>query len=222
MADEGTWETKSKPPRELKVALQFLAEGDDEDALLELKEVVVPGDRATRRRLPSREVQIARLYEDGFSCGHCGKALIPVPVLRAITLFWPDEIPVQANWAGTTHPLYLQFAATFDRANPRAIGGMDRLENLLTSCWACNASQGPFLLEHDESRRSEPRHPKWRGLVPQYLELEARVRDRSTDQWNRLHRLWMRDLKDAELRRDGPMVPCETPPDVALAVVGTH
>jgi hypothetical protein len=199
MSDEGTWETKSKPPRELKAALQLLADGRNDEALAELTEVVSPPDRAASRRLPPRDVQIARLYKDRFSCGHCGKALVPVPVLRAMTLFWPDEIPAGASWAtGTTHPLYLQFAATFDRSNPQAIGGQDRFENLLTSCWACNARQGPFLLEHDEPRRSEPRHPKWRGLVPQYLQLESRLRERSTDQWNRVHRLWVRDLQAAE------------------------
>lgn len=199
MSDEGTWETKSKPPRELKDALQLLADHRDEDALCELKEVVAPSDRASTRRLPPREVQIARLYKDQFSCGHCGKSLIPVPILRAVTLFWPDEIPVNSSWsAGATHPLYLQFAATFDRVNPQAIGGMERFENLLTSCWACNASQGPFLLEHDQPRRSVPRHPKWRGLVPQYLALETRVKEHSSEQWNRMHRLWMRDLRAAE------------------------
>jgi hypothetical protein len=199
MSDEGTWETRSKPPRELKVALQLLAEGGGEDALAELKEVVSPSDRSPSRKLPPRDVQIARLYKDRFSCGHCGKALIPVPVLRATTLFWPDEIPANASWTtGVTHPLYLQFAATFDRVNTPSIGGMDRFENLLTSCWACNASQGPFLLEHDEPRRLEPRHPKWHGLVPQYLALEDRLRERSTEQWNRLHRLWLRDLRAAE------------------------
>ena len=199
MPDEGTWETRSKPPRELKAALQLLADGRSDDARTELGAVVAASERAASRRLPPRDVQIARLYKDHFSCSHCGKALVPVPVLRAMTLFWPDEIPAGTSWtAGTTHPLYLQFAATFDRANPEVIGGMDRFENLLTSCWACNASQGPFLLEHAEPRRSEPRHPKWRGLVPQYLQLEAPLRERSTDQWNRLHRLWMRDLQAAE------------------------
>ena len=174
-------------------------ENRDGDALAELKDIVADPDRRASRHLPAREVQIARLYKDGFSCAHCGKALVPVPVLKAASLFWPEALPVHSSWArGTTHPLYLQFAATFDRAHPDVLGGADKFENLLTSCWTCNASQAPFFLENDEVRLAGPRHPKWRGLVPQYLELEARIRAVSTDQWNRVHRLWMRDLRAAE------------------------
>ena len=199
MSAEETWETKSKPPRELKAALQLLSDHRDDDAVVELKGIVAQTERRANRRPPPREVQIARLYKDSFSCGHCGKALVPVPILKAASLFWPDELPVHTSWtAGSTHPLYLQFAATFDRVNTHTIGGADKFENLLTSCWTCNVSQGPFFLEHEAVRVAEPSHPKWRGLVPQYLQLEERIRSLSTDQWNRLHRLWMRDLKAAE------------------------
>jgi hypothetical protein len=194
-----TWETKTKPPRELRLALELVAEHRDDDALLELKEIVGDPARRANRRLPTREVQIASLYRDGFSCVHCGTALVPMPVLRAASLFWPEALPFQASSpAGASHPLSARFAATFDRAHPHALSGVDRLENVLTSCWPCNVTQGPFFLEHDEARVAEPRHPKWRGLVPQYLELEPRIRERSTDQWNRVHRLWMRDLRAAE------------------------
>ncbi len=199
MSDEDTWEFRSKPPKELKVALGLLSERRDDEALLELKEVVSNGPRRGARKPLPRDVQIARLYKDQFSCAHCGKSLVPDAILRALSLFFPDEFPVQRGWtAGQSHPVYLQFAATFDRVNPNAIGGQDRFENLLTSCWACNASEGPFLLERDEPRRTPPRHPKWHGLVPQYLELGDRLQERSTEQWNRLHRLWQRDLAAAE------------------------
>lgn len=199
MSADATWESKSKPPREFRSALELLAENRDDDALVALKEIVGNADRGASRRPPPREVQIARLYKDSFSCAHCGKSLVPMPVLKAAALFWPDELPVQTSWtAGATHPLFLQFAATFDRVNTNAFGGADKFENVLTSCWACNVSQGPFFLEHDEVRLAEPRHPKWRGLVPEYLRLEPRIRALSTDQWNRLHRLWMRDLLAAE------------------------
>jgi hypothetical protein len=199
MSQATTWESKSKPPRELKEALRLLAEHRDDDAFAELKDIVSDPDRRASRRPPAREAQIARLYKDLFSCAHCGKALVPVPVLKAASLFWPEALPIHSSWAaGSTHPLYLQYAATFDRAHPHVLGGADKFENILTSCWTCNASQGPFFLEHDDVRTAEPRHPKWRGLVPQYLELEARIRAQSTEQWNRVHRLWMRDLRAAE------------------------
>jgi HNH endonuclease len=196
---DGTWESKSKPPRELKVALGLLVDNRDDEAFVELKEIVGHPEHRASRRQPPREVQIARLYQDSFSCAHCGKALVPLPVLKAASLFWPDALPFHTSFAaGSTHPLYLQFAATFDHVHPLGFGGVDKIENVRTSCWTCNVSQGPFFLEHDRVRAAEPRHPKWHGLVPQYLQLESRLRALSTDQWNRVHRLWMRDLQAAE------------------------
>lgn len=192
----------TKPPRELKAALRFLAVNQDAEALAEVESIAALPGHISKGKMPTRQVQIARLYKDAFSCRTCGKALVPVPIMRAASLFWPSLIPYHANWETRGgDSIYVQFAATFDVVALRAT--TQGAERFMTLCWPCKSKRGRFVAEESDVAAVDPLHTKWRGLVPQYLELEERIKAQSVDQWIKVHRLWMRDLGDAERELGG-------------------
>ncbi len=146
------------------------------------------------RRSPSPHMVVAVLRRDHFTCRYCGGQLVPTPVLRAVSLVWPDEIPWNKNWrADSTHPIHVTRSASIDHVSPHAHGGLDdTLDNLATACWACNTSKGEFTLEQLGWVLREPPHDDWDGLVSFYPVLWQAAIEKATDANRKYHVGWMR------------------------------
>lgn len=143
---------------------------------------------------PTRVAAIFR--RDGFHCRYCDARVVPVPVLRAASLVWPDQIPFNPNWrADVTHPIYVSRSATVDHVNPHAHGGDDSsLANLVTACWPCNIQKGEFPLDRLGWSLLTENRDDWDGLISAYPTLWTfgRVRAGSAD--NTFHTRWLKAL----------------------------
>ncbi len=149
---------------------------------------------ARSRRLPiNRNLQVAVLRRDRFSCRYCGMRTIPVPVLRAASLIWPEELPFNRNWrTDVTHPVYAACAATIDHLQPRAHGGSNsELSNLVTACWPCNLQKSEFTLHRLGWALAEITSSAWDGLIYAYPDLWEEGHPNATAGDVRYHLAWL-------------------------------
>jgi 5-methylcytosine-specific restriction endonuclease McrA len=146
------------------------------------------------RRPPPSHIVVSVLRRDHFTCRYCGGQVVPTPVLRAVSLVWPGEIPWNRNWrADATHPIHVTRSATIDHVSPHAHGGRnDALDNLATACWTCNTSKGQFTLEQLGWVLREPSKDDWDGLVSFYPALWQAAAGKATPADRRFHTGWMR------------------------------
>jgi HNH endonuclease len=152
-------------------------------------------DLESRRNPPFADT-VAVFVRDSWTCRYCGSHTIALPVLRALSLLYPNRFPHHPNWkAGRIHPAYLLLSTTLDHIRPRARGGSwNEPTNLVTACWPCNSGKADLTLEElgwsllDEADvRSE-----WDGLTglyPALLESAAQLGGTS------YHRQWLRSLR---------------------------
>jgi 5-methylcytosine-specific restriction endonuclease McrA len=115
-----------------------------------------------------------KIYErDGFRCRYCGLPVIPREVLRATTLVVGSAAfgtgkPNEENHGGA-----LLSWAQVDHVVPWNLGGSTDLQNLVTSCWACNYGKHNYALEQigvADPRERLPSEPteswrRWDGLT---------------------------------------------------------
>jgi hypothetical protein len=152
-------------------------------------------DLESRRNPPFGDT-VAVFVRDCWTCRYCGSHTIALPVLRALSLLYPNRFPHHPNWkAGRIHPAYLLLSTTLDHVRPRARGGSwNERTNLVTACWPCNSGKADLTLEElgwsllDEADvRSD-----WDGLTglyPALLESAAQLGGTS------YHRQWLRSLR---------------------------
>ena len=116
----------------------------------------------------------ARVFaRDGFRCRYCECRVIPRPVRDRMRAMLPGVIRCclkkGENAVGPgEHGAFHALTATPDHVVPRAAGGTNDDENLVTSCWPCNFSKGSDTL--DELGLSDPRDrppimDDWDGLT---------------------------------------------------------
>jgi 5-methylcytosine-specific restriction endonuclease McrA len=152
-------------------------------------------DLESRRDPPFGDI-VAVFVRDCWTCRYCGSHTIALPVLRVLSLLYPNRFPHHPSWkAGRIHPAYLLLSTSLDHVRPGARGGSrNERTNLVTACWPCNSGKADFTLEElgwsllDETDvRSD-----WDGLTglyPALLESAAQLGGTS------YHRQWLRSLR---------------------------
>lgn len=149
--------------------------------------------RAERPPIPP-SVQVPVLRRDHFTCRYCGTRTVPTPVLRAASDLWPEAIPYNPNWrTDSTHPLFVDRAATFDHLRPHSQGGTDiTLDNLVTACWSCNLQKSGFSLERlGWTLKPIDETSTWDGLTATYPALWRKLAPTATAQQEKYHRRWL-------------------------------
>lgn len=143
---------------------------------------------------------------DSFTCWYCGTRTIPEPVLRTLSLLFPEELPWHANWKVTeTHPAYFTLTSSCDHllAGTRH-GEWGGEENLVTACARCNYSKSSYTLEELGWETPISRPSPWMGLTDVYSALFeiARGQGKTSPSGEKYHRQWLRafDAADARLR----------------------
>lgn len=180
-------------------ALAAIANGDRQAADSAVTELRTELPARYRRRSISPSVQARVLRRDRFYCRYCAGRTIPLPVLRAATLLWPDVIPYEATWRiDNTHPMITAHVATIDHVWPIAQGGTSEFENLATSCWTCNAQKSEYTLERlGWDPLPQPPLEDWDGLVSFYPAAWDAVQHKATPTEAKFHTDWLKAFERA-------------------------
>ena len=111
-------------------------------------------------------------YRDNFTCRYCGRKTVFSGLLRIISHLFPKEFPYHPNWKmDKTHPAYWKLSASCDHVVPRARGGSDDVENLVTCCYMCNTIKANWTLEELRWTLLEPSKEEWDGLTGLFVKL---------------------------------------------------
>lgn len=102
----------------------------------------------------------AEVYaRDNLRCRYCQNKLLPLNSLKIIErALGKDIFNVSGNTNQLRHGYVYVVRATADHVVPHNRGGRTNLENLVTSCWACNYGKGGYTLEEiglDDPRISD-------------------------------------------------------------------
>lgn len=120
----------------------------------------------------SIEDKLITFERDKYTCRYCGKQLILVVALRALSIQHPQVFPYHTNWKlAECHPIYWTHGAICGHINKVVSGGTSKLDNLATICVACMYKENA---QHGDSGRvlrmvQEARY--WKGLSVEFRNL---------------------------------------------------
>ena len=124
-----------------------------------------------RGRIPNNKM-LEVFYRDNFTCRYCGRKTVFSGLLRIISHLFPEEFPYHPNWKmDKTHPVFWKLSTSCDHIVPRARGGSDDIENLVTCCYMCNTIKANWTLEELRWTLLEPSKDEWDGLTGLFVKL---------------------------------------------------
>ncbi len=183
----------------LSHALRAVAGNRDDEAASIIGRLRADLPRTESDPSVSPMVQVAIWRRDRFTCRYCGGRTIPPPVLRAISLRWPELVPGnRMARADAVPPPYLAQAATID--HPRASSddaGSTTEENLVTACWLCNTHKGGLGLDQLGWTLLDIADEDWDGLVSTYPSLWESICSLGLEQDALYHAAWLRCFAEA-------------------------
>lgn len=128
---------------------------------------LAPAGLAPKMRRPLANAQRIALHQrDGWRCRYCDSKVIDREVRDRLRRDFPDAV----RWARTPagrHSAVLIHSAVYDMVVPPRRGGTTNLDNLVTSCWLCQAARSGRSFEDlglDDPRSSAPLVDEWDGL----------------------------------------------------------
>lgn len=141
------------------------------------------------------ETQALRVFlRDGFIDRYSGSRLVFPPVLRVLSLAFPEEFPFHRNWKiSETHPAYWELFPTLDHIIPVALGGQDDDDNLVSTSMLRNAAKAHWVLEELGWSLHPPGDlTRWDGMLAWFLDFAERdhqiLRNKYIKRWYRAAR----------------------------------
>lgn len=127
---------------------EALAAARMDDAAQLVEGVAQPGSlQPTKRPAPSLRRWVAIFTRDAYTCRYCLRRTIAPPVLRAVSMLFPQTFKFHPNWkTSECDAAYLVLSTSLDHVIPVTRGGTDDVANLVTACWMCNGMKSNFLL----------------------------------------------------------------------------
>ena len=175
------------------------------------KGLAAPPPPPPAHRTPTQPALVAAvLGRDGFCCRYCGAKVVPVAVLRAAALAFPDAFGADAK-GHPTHAIFGANAATIDVVDPTSASPIegDGVDVAVTSCVGCVAQKGVLSLKRLGWELVKPHGGEWDGLLSSYEPLLLHRRERVLPAPERnFHARWLRafDLDLEVLKRWQPPV----------------
>ncbi len=132
--------------------------------------IVAPADRADPNA--TIEDKVITFERDHYTCRYCGKQLILVAALRALSIQHPQVFPYQGNWKlEETHPIYWTHGTICGHVKKVVAGGTSKLDNLATLCVACMYKENPPRGDGEGVSRTIQQARYWRGLSVEFIRL---------------------------------------------------
>ena len=123
------------------------------------------------RKIPAN-VKVQTFVRDKFQCRYYGTRTVHLGALRLLSHLFPQAFPFHPNWRReVTHPAYWEISSSCDHLIPVARGGDNRLENLVTACYRCNAQKGDWLLEEWNMSLRDASTSTWDGLIHPFIQV---------------------------------------------------
>ena len=117
--------------------------------------------------------KMTQFVNDGFIDRYTGKKLLNPGILKVISHYFPDEFPYHPHWKMTeTHSAYWELIPTIDHIYPIAKGGVDNVENWVTTSMKNNSIKSNYTIDEIHWKL----YPKgnmedWDGLTAMFLQL---------------------------------------------------
>jgi len=144
-----------------------------------------------RANAPSFYAQVSVFRRDGFHCRYCGRRTIFLPLLRALSRLFPEELPWHPHAKLTNcHLAFWRDIASCDHLVPLARGGSSFQENLVTACYMCNSIKQSWLLTEMRWDLLPEQRGNWDGLTGEYSALVSLLGNKDTV----YHRRWQSAL----------------------------
>jgi phage pi2 protein 07 len=100
------------------------------------------------KRSYSKTKMLHVFIKDGFIDRYSGQKLIFPPVLRILSMNYPEEFPFHLNWKmSDCHPAYWDLMPTIDHIVPITKGGDNMNDNLVSTSMIRNSAKANFSLE---------------------------------------------------------------------------
>ncbi|MFE1242991.1 HNH endonuclease [Fictibacillus sp. NPDC058756] len=125
------------------------------------------------KRSYSKALMLRVFMKDGFIDRYSGQKLIFPPVLRILSMSYPEEFPFHPNWKmSECHPAYWDLLPTIDHIIPIAKGGDNTEENLVSTSMMRNSAKSNFTLEELGWQLHSPgKIENWDGQVSWFIEI---------------------------------------------------
>ncbi len=138
------------------------------------RESHVPDDERDRPlKGPEDELALAVFARDSYRCRYCTMQLLSPKAFKRYEHYLDREEFCLAGKANPPKPgASLVFSLVADHLYPRSRGGLTNLDNLVTSCWACNYGKMDYSVEElgiADPRERPPVDDGWDGLRYQRL-----------------------------------------------------
>ncbi len=128
---------------------------------------------AAQSRSYSEIVKTRLFLRDGFIDRYSGKKLVFIGILRLISFLMPEAFPYHTNWKmDSCHQAYWELAPTLDHIVPVTRGGLDRLDNWVTTSMLRNSIKSNWTLEEIGWPLLPPgNRADWDGLITTFTQL---------------------------------------------------
>jgi 5-methylcytosine-specific restriction endonuclease McrA len=126
--------------------------------------------------MPSKARQAGVFQRDGFYCRYCGRSVVALPVMNAVSAIYPTIYRLHPHWkASETDVSFWIDMASVDHVMPLTRSGDNTALNLVTACWRCNELKGNATIRELGWSLTEATESSWGGLSSKLLPLIALI-----------------------------------------------
>ena len=102
----------------------------------------------TKKRTYTISQKMEQFVKDGFIDRYTGQRLLNPGILKALSVYFPDEFPYHPHWKMTeTHMAYWDLTPTIDHIYPIAKGGVDDSSNWVTTSMKNNSIKSNYTID---------------------------------------------------------------------------
>ena len=137
-----------------------------------------------KREPISKQIQYEIFCRDNWHCRYCSDSVFFSPILKILETISPDHGYYHPNGkTGEMLPLFANKFASIDHIIPVTKGGVNDIDNYVTSCWECNLKYGNTSHDGGKPLPSpiNTTNTKWDGFCSLYPKISNKQ-----DEWTKI------------------------------------
>jgi hypothetical protein len=179
--------------------IELLLNGQSREAGRVLEDVpgrYTPGTIATCSHAIPLRVQFQVFQRDSFTCRYCSRRTVLPPVLRLLSVVFPEIFPHNPNWKMVAcHLAFWRDTASCDHIVPIARQGSSEPDNLVTACYMCNSTKQNWSVEELGWEVMPVCTSDWDGLARSYAALYEFLRPQYPEARASYFQDWLRAVE---------------------------